>query len=694
MSTNHWIRPEPLIILCWLCALSFLTSAGQNKTDSLKQVIKDQELSRQMADNLIDLSVQYYLSNEPDSAMRYAEEAGKVATAIGYREGIAESHYKVYLADYLTNNYQRALTHLRTFINLSAELNDDARLGKGLYSYGTLLDILGMKDSALYYIEKSMVIHSELKDSVRLIANYNALGNIYMNVGEHDSSVVYLIKAAQLVELSGNRKDLGAIYNNLGKMFTRMMLYNKARHYLGLALDINMSNNNLLKVQSLSLLGSLFARTGEIDSAFFYYDREAEEIKPLGVVKELGDLNNNYAALYEYLNKPDIALEYFNKAHEIFNEIGYMEGNIMALKNLGRINSIKGNYSLAEVYLDSALNMSVKAGYNESRRLILEDLKDNYHRAGNDKKAFEYYDLYFALYDSMLNVDKLKALSELESKYQKQKDHAKILSLEKDNLQKTIQRNAFLYGAIGIFMLAAFTVLYFRQRARKDKIIAEQKIIQLEEEKKLMMAKMLIEGQEEERKRIATDLHDGLGVILSATKMQFTTIKGLSPENRPLFERATQLLEQASNDVRRISHNMMPGSLTKLGFYESVEDLLERINESGQVNATCTIIGDTTRLPENKEIMLYRVIQEMVNNTIKHARAENISVDMDISITELKIIYKDDGIGLDLEKVTESESPSLGMKSIQSRISFLNGQIKIETAPGKGLRYEITVPVG
>jgi signal transduction histidine kinase len=577
---------------------------------------------------------------------------------------------------------------------LSEELDDQARLGKGFYSYGDLLDVQGRKDSALYYIQKSLVIHTNLQDSTRLIANYNALGNLFMNVGEHDSSIVYYLKAAQLAELTGNRIFLGAIYNNLGKMFRRMLLYEKSRYYLGLALELNKEYNNLLMVvQSLSHLGTLMAMAGNLDSALFYFDLASEEIKPLKVIQELGDLNNNYAIVFEQLDKPDDALEYFKKAFEIYSEIGYLEGTTIALKNIGRMFSIKGNYSLAQVYLDSALNVATKAGYSENRRLILEDIKDNYHRAGNDKKAFEYYELFFALYDSMLNVDKVKAMDELEKKYQKQKDQATILSLEKENLKKTNQRNTTVFIATIILALILFALVYFRQRARKDRIISQQKIRQLEEEKKLLSAKLLIEGQEEERKRIALELHDGLGVLLSATKLQFTSIADISPENKPLIDRATHLLEQATGDVRRISHNMMPGLLTKMGFYEAVGDMIDNINDTPEINAVFVIEGDQSRLPENKEIMLYRVVQEMVNNTLKYARAKNITLKVVNSDSYLNMIYSDDGVGFDLNKILESPNTNIGLKSIESRIGFLNGEIKLETSPGHGVRYAISVPL-
>jgi signal transduction histidine kinase len=239
-------------------------------------------------------------------------------------------------------------------------------------------------------------------------------------------------------------------------------------------------------------------------------------------------------------------------------------------------------------------------------------------------------------------------------------------------------------------VLALFIIIYFRQKSAHQRVVSEQKIRQLEEEKKLMGAKLLVEGQEEERKRIATELHDGLGVLLSATKMQFSTISDKSPENKVLIDKATRMLEQASGDVRKISHNMMPGLLTKLGFFEAAEDLFEHIGDTEGLNAVCTISGSQERLAENKEIMLYRIVQEMVNNTLKHAEAKNIELQIDVNQGIMDIKYSDDGKGFDLLQKLESES--IGLKSIQSRVNFLNGKLDLASNPGEGVRYVLQIP--
>jgi signal transduction histidine kinase len=361
------------------------------------------------------------------------------------------------------------------------------------------------------------------------------------------------------------------------------------------------------------------------------------------------------------------------------------------MANLGKLYWILGDKNKAMVFLDSSTSVSARIKLASQLQKNYMTYSDFFSERKEFEKSLEYYKKSTDIKDSVFTEETLRQVSEFQAKYEKQKDQAHILALEKENLKKTYQKNAFLFTAIGIIVLALFIIIYFRQRAIHIRTVSEQKIRQLEEEKKLMAAKLLVEGQEEERKRIATELHDGLGVLLSATKMQFSIIRDKSPENKELIEKATRMLEQATGDVRKISHNMMPGLLTKLGFFEAAEDLFDQISETGDLNAVCTITGSQERFAENKEIMLYRIVQEMVNNTIKHAQAKNIELLLNVTSGMMELIFSDDGIGFELNEKLDAES--IGLKSIQSRVNFLNGKLEINTKPGAGVKYSIQIPV-
>jgi len=179
--------------------------------------------------------------------------------------------------------------------------------------------------------------------------------------------------------------------------------------------------------------------------------------------------------------------------------------------------------------------------------------------------------------------------------------------------------------------------------------------------------------------------------LLSATKMQFTEIRDKNPENQVLISKATKFLEQASSDVRKISHNLMPGLLTKLGLYEALEDLFENIDETESMDAKIEVLGPKERLPENMEIMIYRMVQEMVNNTIKHAGASKIDLTIIVQSDEINLSYSDNGKGFNVREMLRNKS--IGLQNIRSRVKFLDGLIKVDASSGNGCVFRISIPL-
>jgi two-component system NarL family sensor kinase len=228
-------------------------------------------------------------------------------------------------------------------------------------------------------------------------------------------------------------------------------------------------------------------------------------------------------------------------------------------------------------------------------------------------------------------------------------------------------------------------------RAKKNRIIAEQKIQQLENERKLTRAQAVMIGQENERKRIAHDLHDGLGVLLSTASVQFSRIKSESgdPKSEALLQKARELLNEASGEVRKISHNMMPGVLSRLGLCDALEDLFDSVNKIKDLHVDVKLPESRTRLPENTEIMVYRIVQELLNNTVKHAQATEIHFELVRKNNMLHIEYSDNGIGFDQQMV---DNDGIGISGIRSRVDLLNGNLKFVTGKNKGVLCSIDIP--
>jgi signal transduction histidine kinase len=207
-----------------------------------------------------------------------------------------------------------------------------------------------------------------------------------------------------------------------------------------------------------------------------------------------------------------------------------------------------------------------------------------------------------------------------------------------------------------------------------------------------MAAQSVMVGQEKERERIARELHDGIGVLLSTASIHCSSVEEKSdPKTSEMLKKANKLLKDASKEVREISHNMMPGVLSKFGLREAIEDLFEDVEDAGEIKVDLQITCKDQRLAENMEIMIYRVIQEMLNNTIKHAKATLISLTISRTEHALFINYKDNGVGFDENQLPHGKN--IGLSGIRSRIEYLGGKVALISQPGEGTSYSVSIPI-
>ena len=267
-------------------------------------------------------------------------------------------------------------------------------------------------------------------------------------------------------------------------------------------------------------------------------------------------------------------------------------------------------------------------------------------------------------------------------------------------LQERRNRNLvyFLAGLGLLLILLGFLVVFYRQKLRISRLLAKQneeinqrKIQALEQEKTIHSMDAMIRGQEEERARIANDLHDGLGSLLSTIQMHFNKIQeelnSLQKLNAHL--KAFEMLDDACVEVRKISHDMMPGALEKLGLMPALNDLVNNLKSTGKMNVVMQEFGDKQKLDKTQEMMLYRIVQELMNNVSKHAQANELIVQFTWHENMLNLIVEDDGKGFDQDKI----EAGLGLESIQRRVDYLRGKLYVESAVGKGSTFTMDIPI-
>ena len=689
-----------IIVLLFLTVPSLFAFSQTAKLDSLKNSLDEQENDTVKVKVLLQYADALTQQMDIEKALYYYKQAKTLSNELNYSKGSVKSNYGIglYYAKY-KHEPDSSLPYANRAIAISDSIHDLQMLNK---SYRLKLNCYHQKDDLTtmkYYSLKCLQISRELNDSIGIGKVYTDLGIIQFVRGNYDSAAFDYMKAIYIYENTGSEQSLGNSYINLAQVFVKTNDDDLAEKYLLRALGIE---DKLWRRTYIPIvydnLGLIRFDKKEFKKAIEYFD--------LGIRYAL---ESNYRSEYAYLlvNKSAAqrklglffeAKENSRMALELSRKLGSERIEYGALTGLAKVYAAQGEYQKAIEYYKMALIAIRDINVPESRQTIFENLSLTYETLGDYKNAFLYQSKYYQLNDSLFSVEKMEAINDLELKYQKKENEAKILGLENENLkkdisirEKTIQSNIIFYTALGIFLFLILLFAFYRQRINKNRIIAEQQIKQLEEEKKLLAARSLVEGQEEERKRIAKDLHDGIGVLLSTAKMQFTALQSKIPENKDLVDKAGKLLEQASVDVRRISHNMMPGLLTKYGLNEALGDLFEQLDETPGLSAKVDANEDTKRLAENQEIMLYRIIQELVNNTLKHAAAKNISLNLNFADDTLNLHYADDGVGFEMNK--QPESVSIGLKGIESRVSFLGGEVNMESDMGKGFRCQIIVPV-
>ena len=236
--------------------------------------------------------------------------------------------------------------------------------------------------------------------------------------------------------------------------------------------------------------------------------------------------------------------------------------------------------------------------------------------------------------------------------------------------------------------------LFYRNYQQKQKLQL-QRIIDLETQQQLNATEAVLKGEEQERTRLAKDLHDGLGGMLSGIKYSFNNMKGnliMSPDNALVFERSMDMLDSSIKEMRRVAHNMMPEALVKFGLDTALKDFCNDISKSGALEVSYQSIGlEQTILDQTVAITIYRVVQELIHNTMKHAAARHAIVQVTKGDGHLTVTVEDDGKGFDTTVLKKSDG--IGWSNIENRVGFLKGTLDIKSEKDKGTSVYIELTI-
>ena len=580
----------------------------------------------------------------------------KLAEKIDYKTGIARALNGK--AEYYKNNgkIKEAIDLLQAELEIRKAINDSAGMGRAINDIGASFADVYQPDSAIHYYLINLGIQEKLKNYKNIASAYANIGNLYGDLKLHEKAIESLKKALHTRLVHGDEKGTVYTYNNIAVAFGGWNKPDSAIYYSLKGIEMARKyNNTFVEGVIAGGLSELYKDKGEYQKSLDAADKSILLLTKANRRPNLVYPYVNRAIVYNLMNQPEEALKNLNMGYEIMKEMNLM--------------------SPLEVYY--------------------EEYSNAYEKIGNYKEALIWMKKFMVLDDSIFKEENNRMLAETETKYQTQKKEAEIAVQQlaiANQKQKITSQRIWIAGLVGsLLVLMALYYAYWNRYKRKKKEELDAAVIR--EQKNGLRA--VIDAQEEERKRVAKDLHDGIAQEMVALKLGVNVleqkIKNLLPEQLPYVQELSHQLESTTQEIRTISHLMMPPVLETKGLAPSLELLCQSTLKNAGLDYRINIEGITDQIEDKFKIGIYRIAQELINNIIKHANANKVLIILSLTGSSLMLQIEDDGRGFNFEEARYNGS--MGLLNIISRVSTLGGSIHVQSVQPHGSCSTIQIPM-
>lgn len=578
----------------------------------------------------------------------------------------------------------------------------------GNYCLGFYNRIKGENRAAIKYHNMALSFYNELENEDRQVLVLNELGIVYKNLSQYEKSIDIYTQGIEIAERIESTR-LADVYSNLAVVITHMKKYDQALQYLFKSYELE--TDTIGKQIVLLNIGVTYKDNGQDSLAMIYYQ------------KALKVCDDNNLALY-YRNEV-----LHNIANELIHNLEYKKGlkylfeiaefeeqennkRNLAYTYLSIASAYKAmpNYDKAIYYYNKSIVFSIETETNDQLLLAYTCLSDIYTKKNYYKKALQYHQKYTSLKDSLFNIDKVKYNENLLAEFEAGRKENEILLLKKERelqeerllLSKNSLKNNRIIQNITISLavlslIAVFVlVLFYRQKLNNKQLLAhkieeinKQKIYSLLQDQEVNAIKSEIEGRANERKRIAQELHDGVGGNLASIKLNLANIIGDNSDEK--LKAVMRNIDDTCKEVRDISHNLISVKIQSHSFSYLVKKFLNEILVGKMVKLNLNLYPEVEldKLPNELKIELYRIIQELMSNVIKYSKADIVDIQILRADKYLNIMLEDNGLGFD----TYGPTNGIGLKNIRSRIAALNGICRIESSLGNWTLVNIEIPL-
>jgi len=589
------------------------------------------------------------------------------------------------------NQPEKALQLYQKTHQLSIKVNYKEGVYKSLLYSGIVFSANGKYDSAIHYYKKTIRYSSKEKISIGIAKGYANMANAYQFKGDYSNAVKYYIGSIKLFEktkdsaiISQSYQNLSALYDNVNNDVLELFYLQKAIQY-----------SDKTKKEQLGLLygdvGLTLLRQNKNKEAFVYFKKTEDLSKMDKSERLLFFTKRNFGEYYKNTKDYLKAISNFEAA------LALSESQKDAFQKADLYHTLSGlyleikNYPKALEYSFFSLKLAKEINAKEFLFRSQKRISTIYNELGQSEQAYNYLLLSSNLKDLLLTENQSKEMSLLQTRFETEKkdksiaeQQVKIKKQELDLIKSQKEKQLYFIASLGLILLTLGIWYFFKQRQK----LKNQEIETLKQNQEIAKLEALIDGEEKERKRIAQELHDGLNGDLSAIKYRLSTLEesGLSAIDAENLTKVITMIDESCAQVRSISHNLMPSSILEYGLIESIREYCIKINNSDNFKIDFQTFGDYIALAKKNETVIYRIIQELVTNILKHAKATEALVQFNFREEELFITVEDNGIGFDTTKISDG----IGHKNIQTRVGFLNAELNVESS-SNGTSYTISI---
>ncbi|WP_299364979.1 tetratricopeptide repeat protein [Winogradskyella sp.] len=571
---------------------------------------------------------------------------------------------------------------------------NDSLLAETSNQLGRFQFFTNQLDSATVYFKNAIKLLEKHKDEKRVAIINISLGAIYLRQGNYEKTISTLTESASFFEASNDNLNAAKCYSNISSAFAELDNFEKAIEYSEKALEI-FNKNNLTQFQLITLpnLATQHYKQGDTVKAINYYNEAEQLAKSVNDKRSLSMTYNNLGNIYL---ETDVVKSkaYLEKALALKNELNLTSGIEITKSNLGYIYLKNKDYKTATSLLNEAL-VNVKG---KQQVFVYNNLSKAYRGLNNFPKALEFSEKAKTLNDSLLSADNQKTILDIQTKYETEKKEKEILQLQTENLQANYKRkqnrNLLLATLVVLCLLCLFIYLQLKNARRKRIILEQEHTIKAQElEQKLHEQELdgidaILDAQEEERSKMASDLHDNLGSKVATLKLYLESYDN-KDDFSGFYNKLKKLMNDTYNEIRSISKNKNFGAQIDKGLIPSTKSIAKQISDSKKIDIKVINVDVNKRIENTLEIQIFRIIQELLTNIIKHSSATEAIVQFSEHDNTLNIVVEDNGKGFDINAV----KTGIGLINIEKRITKIDGELVIDSSQGNGTTIILNIPL-